>query len=137
MRNLTLATILATMALPALAQQPPPKPEMALLPRGAVEAAIRDVQAIATLHPDLATPAVEQAFGALAACLADNPVNGRLTRQGQDQCPAVTEALAERDKALADAQKAVKPAPAPKPIDPPATIVPVPNAAAPAQAPKP
>lgn len=104
MRSLILASLLATLALPAVAQQPVPQPEMVLLPRAAVEAAIRDAQAIATLHPDLATPAVQEAFGALAACLADNPVNGRLVRQGADQCPAVTAALAEREKA-ARAQK--------------------------------
>ena len=110
MRSLILPALLLA-PLAAQAQQPP-KPDMALLPRAAVEAAIRDVQAIVTLHPDLATPAVQEAFGALATCLAANPVNGRLTRQGQDQCPAVTEALAAQDKALADARKpAEKPAP--------------------------
>ncbi len=99
--------ILSALLLAPLAAQAQQKPDMALLPRAAVEAAIRDAQAIATLHPDLATPAVQEAFGALAACLADNPVQGRLTRQGQDQCPAVTEALAAQEKALADARKAV------------------------------
>ncbi|MDA8251078.1 MAG: hypothetical protein M0Z28_18170 [Rhodospirillales bacterium] len=109
-RNIILPALLLA-PLAAQAQQPPAKPDMALLPRAAVEAAIRDVQAIATLHPDLATPAVQEVFGALAACLADNPVQGRLTRQGTDQCPAVTESLAAQ-KALADARKpAEKPAP--------------------------
>ncbi len=107
MRSLILSTLLLA-PLAAQAQQPP-KPDMALLPRAAVEAAIRDAQAIATLHPDLATPAVQEAFGALAACLADNPVNGRMERRGADQCPAVTEALAAQDKALADARKAAQP----------------------------
>ena len=115
MRLLPLTILALTLAVPAMAQQPAPKPDMALLPRAAVEAAIRDALAIATLHPDLATPAVQEAFGALAACLADNPVNGRLTRQGQDQCPTVTEALAAQDKAMADARKAAAPAPASKP----------------------
>ena len=113
MRSLILSALLLA-PLAAQAQQPQ-KPEMALLPRAAVESAIRDVQAIVTLHPDLATPAVQEAFGALAACLADNPQNGRLERRGQDQCPAVTEALAAQDKALADARKAAAPAPASKP----------------------
>ena len=118
MRSLILAALLLA-PLAAQAQQPPPKSEMALLPRAAVEATIRIAQAIATLHPDLATPAVLEAFGALAACLADNPVNGHLTRQGQDQCPAVTEALAAQDKALADARKAAE-----KPAAPTATPTP-------------
>ena len=104
MKRLILAAAVLS-AAPALAQQPP-KPDMALLPRAAVEAAIRDAQAIATLHPDLATPAVQEAFGALAACLADNPQNGRLTRQGADQCPAVTAALAAQAKRDAPAEPA-------------------------------
>lgn len=116
MRLLPTTILALTLAVPAMAQQPAPKPEMALLPRAAVEAAIRDVQAIATLHPDLATPAVQEAFGALAACLADNPVGGHLVRQGADQCPAVTAALAGRDRALA-AKKAAEP----KKPDAPAT----------------
>ena len=114
MRPLIIAALLLA-PFAAQAQQPAPKSDMALLPRAAVEATIRIAQAIATLHPDLATPTVQEAFGALAACLADNPVNGRLTRQGQDQCPAVTEALAAQDKAMADARKAAAPAPASKP----------------------
>ena len=117
MRQIILTFLFVTLALPALARAADaPKPDMALLPRAAVESAIRDVQAIATLHPDLATPAVQEAFGALAACLADNPVQGRLERRGADQCPAVTEALAERDKALADARK---PATQPQTNEPP------------------
>ena len=100
-----------TVAVPAFAQTPPPPPpEMVLLPRATVEAMLYDVQAIARLRPELATPAVEQTFGTLSACLADNPVAGRLTRQGQDQCQAVTDALAAQDKALADAKAAAKPA---------------------------
>ena len=111
MRRTLPALLLA--ATPALAQQTPAKPDMALLPRAAVEAAIRDAQAIATLHPDVATPAVVEAFTALAECLADNPVQGRLTRRGPDRCPAVTEALDAQAKALADARKgAAKPEPA-------------------------
>ena len=89
---------------------------MATVPRAAVVAVMNTMQAIAVLHPDLATPAVEQAFAMLGACVADNPVNGMLRRQGADQCPAVTEALAAQAKELADAKKAA--AQPPKPTDP-------------------
>lgn len=93
--------LLAALLLPAaaLAQPAHTGPDIVLLPRAAVEAAIRDAQAIVVLHPDLATPTVQESFGALGACLADNPVGGVVRRQGPDQCPIVTRALAERAKA--------------------------------------
>ncbi len=71
------------------------------------------LQAYYIQHPD--DPAMPQILRAARACLDDNPTNGGLTRRGADECPAVTDALAEQAKALADAQKAAKPAPAPKP----------------------
>lgn len=103
MRHLTLAAALLAVA-PAFAQPPPAAPEMVLLPRILAETAAQWIGA-----PD-ATTAV-RVFAALQACLADNPQGGRLVRQGQDQCPAVTAALAARDKELADAKAAAaKPA---------------------------
>ena len=81
----------ATWSAPAWAADPVP-PEMVLLPRNLAEAA---AQWIAT--PDAATAV--RIYATLQACLADNPVNGRVQRMGQDQCPAVTAALAEREHA--------------------------------------
>ncbi len=108
-----LAIALTLAPLAAQAQQP--APEMAVVPFAAVENAILDVQAIVRLHPELATPALAQHFGALSACLADNPRNGRVMRQGADECPAVTEALAARDRALAAKQKPAADKPPTKP----------------------
>lgn len=96
MRSLILAAALLA-ATPAFAQQP----NMVLLPRTLAEAAAQWV-----MQPD-ATTAV-RLFAGLQACLADNPANGRVQHTGPDQCPAVTEALAEREKELADARKAAE-----------------------------
>lgn len=103
---------LLLLPLAAHAQPAPQQPEMVLLPRQLAETAAQWISA-----PD-ATTAV-RIFAALQACLADNPQGGRLTRQGQDQCPAVTAALAARDKELADAKAAAaKSAEAPKAAEP-------------------
>ena len=101
MRPLILAALLLA---PLAAQAQQPKPDMVLLPRTLAEAAAQWMQ-----QPD-PTSAI-RIYAALLACLADNPVNGRVVRQGADQCPAVTAALAERDKALAGAQKPEQPGP--------------------------
>lgn len=96
---LTLAALLLA-PLAAQAQQPP-QPDVVLLPRDVVES-VREW--MFAPNPQTAI----RLFAALNACIADNPVNGHIMRQGQDQCPAVTAALAERDKELADARKAAE-----------------------------
>lgn len=89
-RFILTATLLT--AAPAFAQQPAPHPDLVLLPRATAEAALAW---IATPNPVNAV----RLYAELAACLADNPVNGRVARQARDHCPAVTAALAERHKA--------------------------------------
>lgn len=45
-------------------------------------------------------------YAVLQACIDDNPNNGAVTRKGgPDQCPEVTQAIAERDRELADLRK--------------------------------
>ena len=84
----------------ALAQQPGTPPEMVLLPRPLAEQALAW---IATPNP---TNAV-MLYASFAACLNDNPHNGVATRSGQDQCQMVTDALAARDKEIADLKKQI------------------------------
>ncbi len=96
MRYIILATLLIA-PLAAQAQQPPQPPDMVLLPRQIAESAM---QWISTPDPTTAV----RLYATLQACLADNPQNGRVTRQGPDLCQAVTAALAARDKELADAK---------------------------------
>lgn len=85
MRRMMLAA--ACCLAPVVAHaQPAQKPEMVLLPRALAEAA---AQWIATPNAGNAV----QIYAGLAACIADNPVNGVVRRTGADQCPAVTQAL--------------------------------------------
>lgn len=108
MKRLILASLLLT--TPAFAQQPP-APEMVLLPRSVAETA---AQWIASPNAGNAV----QLYAALTACISDNPHGGVTTHMGQDQCGAVTAALAARDKEIADLKAAAKPAdpsPAPAP----------------------
>ena len=100
---------LATAALPlllaaghALAQAPattPQPPEMVLMPRAQIEAVLNWMA-----QPD-PTTAIRLA-SVVTACLANNPQGGVVRRSGPDQCPVVTEALAARDKQIADLTKA-------------------------------
>jgi hypothetical protein len=122
MKQVLLAAALALAPLAAYAQTPAPapKPDMALLPREVVMGLLQRLQSIGDLHPELITATVQQAAQAAMACLNDNPVGGRLVRQGPDQCPVVTEALAAQEKELADAKAAAsKPEPAPAAAAPP------------------
>src|SRR6185312_11029033 len=98
MRRLILAAFLVA-PFAAQAQQQPQKPEMVLLPRQVAEAA---AQWIAQPNAGNAV----QLYAAMTACIADNPSSGVVRHVGPDQCPAVTEALAAREKELADAKKA-------------------------------
>lgn len=86
-----VAALLIT--IPALAQTAPP--EMVTIPRVVAEAAVEQIH-----HPDPRTNI--DVLVTLQACLADNPQNGRLVRMGPDQCSSVTDALAARDKTIAD-----------------------------------
>ena len=100
---------LTTAALPvllaaghALAQAPattPQPPEMVLMPRAQIEAMLNWMA-----QPD-PTTAIRLA-SVVTACLANNPQGGVVRRSGPDQCPVVTEALAARDKQIADLTKA-------------------------------
>lgn len=92
--RLTIALLPAIPAA-AVAEQPLPKPDVVIIPRVAVQAAMNW---IATPDP---TNAV-RLYSALQACLQDNPIDGRVSRMGPDQCPEVTEAIAARDKEIAD-----------------------------------
>lgn len=103
--------LLAFLFLPTVAYaQQPQKPPMVLMPLAVVQAAAAWVRS-----PD-ATNAVNL-FAALQACAQDNPINGVVSRVGPDQCPEVTQAIAERDKEIADlkAQIDAKAKEAPKP----------------------
>ena len=104
MRALILAFALL---LPIAAHAQQPTIEMVLVPRGIAETALSWIMA-----PN-ANNAV-QLYAALQACIADNPHGGVTRRSGPDQCPAVTEALAAQEKALADATRAASPPPAVK-----------------------
>jgi hypothetical protein len=105
--------ILAFSCIPVLAfaQTPGPQPapaasaiapfETILIPRGFVPLIMQ-----AILHPhsvdvgDILT-LVQQ----LDACVADNPVNGAVHRDGPDQCSVVTQALEAQAQKPADAKK--------------------------------
>ncbi len=98
-RLLTAALLLAPIA--ASAQPAPQPPEMVLLPRMTAEAA-RDW--IATPNAGNAV----QLYALLSACLDDNPNQGRLVRMGADRCQPVTDAIAARDKEIADLKKQIE-----------------------------
>jgi len=104
MRSLILAlSLVPTLAVAQAPAMQSPQPDMVLLPRWLAETAAQWIAA-----PN-ATDAV-QLFIALQACLADNPIAGVTHREGPDQCPAVTRALAAQAQGLADAKKpAAKP----------------------------
>lgn len=89
---------MAVVAVPAAAQQSLPKPDVVLLPRDVAQSAMAW---IATPDPTVAV----RLFSALQACVGNNPQDGRVVRQGQDQCPVVTEALAARDKEIEDLKR--------------------------------
>ncbi len=98
---LTAAAIMLA-SVPAFAQAPaapPQPPEMVLMPRAQVEAMLNWMA-----QPD-PTTAIRLA-SVVTACLANNPQGGVVRRSGPDQCPVVTEALAARDKQIADLTKA-------------------------------
>lgn len=94
MKRLILASLL--FATPALAQQA--AQEMVLIPRTVAEAALEQIH-----HPNLMNNI--DVYAAMAACISDNPHDGRTTRMGQDQCSVVTDAIAARDKQIADLTK--------------------------------
>lgn len=107
MKHVVIAALLllpvAAATQPALAQ----KPDMVLLPREVAAAAANWIA-----QPDAATAV--KLYAALSACINDNPSGGAVTRMGQDQCAVVTDAIATRDKELADLRaklaEATKPA---------------------------
>lgn len=84
-------------ALPAPAIQDA-SPEMLVLPRTVVARMMETMQAVVTLHQELATPSVIQIYQKMAACVNDNPTNGRLVRMGADQCEEVTRAIAAQQQ---------------------------------------
>ena len=85
------------LATPAMAQQPP---EMVLIPRPVAEQAL---QWIAT--PNAANAVM--LYAAFSACMRNNPHQGVTTRAGGDDCPTVTDAIAARDKEIADLKKQI------------------------------
>lgn len=111
MKQVLLAAALLAPTI-AMAQPAPQKPEMVLFPREVAEVATNWIAS-----PNAGTAV--QLFLMLRACLADNPDQGRVVRMGQDQCPAVTAALAERDAEVASLKKQIedakKPSPSPEP----------------------
>lgn len=98
MRTTMNRLLLAALLLAPLAAAAQPAPEMVLLPRQVAEAA-RDW--IATPNAGNAV----QLYALLSACLDDNPKDGRLVRMGADRCQPVTDAIAARDKEIADLKK--------------------------------
>ena len=104
-----LAAVACLVGGTAMAQGAPP--DVVLLPRAVAQAAMQWVMA-----PD-PTNAV-RIYAALQACMQNNPHDGVTTRMGPDQCPEVTEALAARNKEIADLKKQLSdkaPKEAPKP----------------------
>lgn len=102
-----LALIVWCLMLPSLAWAQ--DPEMVLLPRNLAQAA---VQWMAQPDPTIAV----NLHALLFACIQDNPTGGSTVHTGQDQCPAVTSALAARDKEISDLKKQIEVAkPAEKP----------------------
>ncbi len=89
-----LVTVMVLLSAIAHAQ----KPEMVLLPR------ILATAAAGWIAEPNAGNAVKM-YEAMVACLANNPTNGVIQRMGQDACPAVTAAIEERDKEIADLKK--------------------------------
>lgn len=77
------------------------KPDTVMLPRDVAQSAMAW---IATPDPTVAV----RLFSALQACIQNNPTDGKMVRQGTDQCPAVTDALAARDKEISDLKEAAK-----------------------------
>ena len=73
----------------ALAADAPQKPEMVLLPRALIEI-------YSQWAYDAGAPA--KYVDLLRACLANNPHNGTMVRNGQDACPTVTIAIEERNQ---------------------------------------
>lgn len=107
MKRLLFAFLLLPVAAAAQIAQPTAKPDMVLLPREVATAAANWIA-----QPDAATAV--KLYAALSACINDNPSGGAVTRMGQDQCAVVTDALAARDKEMADLRaklaEATKPA---------------------------
>jgi hypothetical protein len=117
MKRLAFAACVMLLATPALADPSPPPPqpgqppqppvEMVMLPRPVAEQAL---QWLAAPNPNNAV----MLYATFSACLNDNPKGGVAMRMGQDQCPTVSDALAARDKEIADLKKQIadlKPAP--------------------------
>lgn len=102
-----IAAALLILSLPVLADTPPPpaSANMVVLPRQAVADVLTTLQAIATLHPDLATAPVSNAFTRLTVCLQAN--SGPTVPAGQ--CPEVT-AVIEAAKVPAKPEPKDKPA---------------------------
>ena len=100
MRRLIAAALLLA---PFAAYAQPAPIDMVLMPRALVEDAANWVKA-----PDPRSAVL--IWMSLVACINDNPHNGPNVRVGADQCPAVTQAIAARDKELADLKAAAKPA---------------------------
>ncbi len=90
-----LAFLLLLLPGTALAQD---KPEVVLIPRDVAVAAMN------WLAEPNAMVAVKL-YAALQACLRNNPFQGSFTRNGDDQCPVVTQMIEARDKELADLRK--------------------------------
>ena len=95
-----ISAALLLLPLTALAQQPPPRSDVILLPRDVALAAMNWIA-----QPEAANAV--KLYAALSACINDNPVNGMLTQTGADQCPEVTAAIAARAKELTDLRSKV------------------------------
>ena len=104
MRFLPLTILALTLAVPAMAQQPAPPPATVLLPtqptklaNGAIVPGMAQLlQYLGSRPYNEVAPYVEMLNGCISEQL---PQNGTVRSGGI--CPAVTAALAERDKALA------------------------------------
>lgn len=110
MKQVVFAICLSFLPVAAMAQPAPQ--DVVVLPRDVAQAALGWIGT-----PDPMTAV--RLYVALNACLNNNPHGGVTTRMGPDQCPSVTQALADRDKQIADLRKqldaAKKPQEAPKP----------------------
>lgn len=98
-----LPIVLSVLLLPAIAHgqgAPSQKSDVILLPRAVAEAA---EQWIAQPNPNNAV----QLYAILSACISNNPRDGVVVRMGPDQCQPVTDAIAARDKEVADLRKRV------------------------------
>ena len=83
----------APTSLPAKPPEAATPPKTVVLSLDSLNQLFTWIHAVVGLRSELQTPSLLNAIAAINACIADNPVNGVVVRQGPDNCPDVTAAL--------------------------------------------